>query len=220
MSNPLPLLIVFNPRNIVECVDSIRALPIDQAWLTGYYEHQLVDVIADIVRDHDEYTHFLVCSDDPVIPAFALEAVLDALDDGHPVVTGYCNLDATDMRVNLTRRPFRNTHTSTMEDYDLYHLSEVLGWPDELVPTHFAGFALTGMDREMWLRYPYQSDGVPSDFNLARRLQGDQVPIVAPKQAFMWHTKEKINQGDREPRKRLLIGEVEPSVNWHLRVAA
>ena len=215
-----PLLLVCNPRNIVECVDSIRRLPVDQAWLTGYREHDLVDIIDGVVREHDEYTHILACSDDAVIPAFALHAVLCALEDEHPVVTGYSNLDAEDMRVNLTRRPFTNTHTSTMEDYDLYHLSDVLGWPGDIIPTFFAGYALTGMNRDTWMRYGYRSDGVPSDFNLACRLQSDSVPVVACKQAFMWHVKEKINLPDREHRKRLLIGEVEPTVSWHVRVAA
>lgn len=215
-----PLLLVFNPRHIEECVASIQRLPIDQAWLTGYREAELEPIVASIVDRFDSYTHFLVCSDDPIIPAFALEAVLDALADGHPVATGYCNLDRSDMRVNLTRRPFETTDTSIMADYDLYHLSEVLGHPDELVPTFFAGFALTGMSRDMWLKYPYRTDGLPSDFNLARRLQADGVPIVAPKQAFMWHEKELVNHPDTEHRKRLLIGEVEPAVNWRIGVTA
>lgn len=208
-----PLLLVFNPRDIAECVDSIARLPCDQAWLTGYTEAELEGVIGDIV-DQTAYSHYLACSDDGVIPEFALEAVLDALADGHPVVTGYSNLDQNDMRVNLTKRPFRNTTTSTMEDYDLYHLAEVLGWPDPLVPTCFAGFALTGMTRDMWLEYPYRSQNVPSDFNLSRRLQADGVPIVAPKDGMMWHVKELINHPDTENRKRLLIGEVAAGVRW------
>jgi hypothetical protein len=210
---------VFNPRQIDECVDSIGRLPCDQAWLTGYTEAELVDVIAGVIAE-TTYTHYLVCSDDGVIPEFALEAVLETLADGHPVVTGYSNLDVIDMRVNLTKRPFELLTRSVAEDYDLYHLSEVLGWPDRLVPTCFAGFAVTGMSRDMWLKFPYRSDGVPSDWNLSRRLQDAKVPIVAPKAAFMWHVKEIVNLPDKEHRKRLLIGEVEPGVNWRTVVPA
>ena len=211
------LLLVFNPRQIGECVDSIERLPIDQAWLTGYTEPELEDVISNIVETTD-YTHYIAASDDGVIPEFALDAVVGFLDD-HPVVTGYSNLDATDMRVNLTRSPFQNVLESTMEDYDLYHLADVLGWPDDLVPTCFAGFALTGMSRDMWLEYPYQSRGVPSDYNLCRRLQADGVPIVAPKQAFMWHVKDRMNEVG-VGRKRLLIGSIPAEVRWLTGVAA
>ncbi len=214
-----PLLLIFNPRQIEECVASIERLPIDQAWLTGYTEPDLEPVIAEIIATTD-YSHYLVVSDDGVVPEFALEAILQTLwIDAHPVVTGYSNLDATDMRVNLTRTPFQNLRESTMEDYDLYHLSDVIGWPDELVPTCFAGFAVTGMSRDMWLRYPYQSQGVPSDYNLCRRLQADEVPIVAPKRAFMWHAKDRINEGG-VGRKRLLIGSVPAEVRWRTAVAA
>lgn len=208
-----PLLLIFNPRHIEECVDSIERLPIDQAWLTGYTEAELEHVIGSVVANTG-YSHYLAVSDDAIIPSFALEAILDTLDtEAHPVVTGYSNLDATDMHVNLTKTPFRNLRESTIEDYDLYHLSEALGWPDDLIPTCFAGFAVTGMSRDMWLKYPYRSDNVPSDYNLCRRLQVDGVPIVAPKQAFMWHAKDRINEGGTG-RKRLLIGHVEPEVRW------
>lgn len=215
-----PLLLVMNPRHIDECVDSISRLPIDQAWLTAYTEAQLEPVIADIVATTD-YSHYLICSDDGIIPEFAVEAVLEHLADGNwPVVTGYSNLDATDMRVNLTRTPFTDTKTSRMEDYDLYHLADVLGWPDELVPTCFAGFALTGMSRDLWLKYPFDSTGGPSDYKLCVRLQADGVPIVASKRAFMWHAKELVNHPDQEQRKRLLIGQVPSEVRWNTLVAA
>jgi len=213
-----PLLLIMNPRRIVECVESIGRLPIDQAWLTGYTEFELTALIEAIIRDSD-YSHYLICSDDGVIPEFALESVVERLDD-HPVVTGYSNLDAVDWRVNLTKTPFQVTSHSVMEDYDLYHVSDVWGWPDELVPTYFAGFALTGMSREMWQKYPYTSIGNPSDYSLCVRLQKDGVPIVAPKQACMWHAKEVINQEDQEARKRVLVGQIEPVVTMRTGVLA
>ncbi len=210
-----PLLLIFNPRQIDECIDAFNLLPIDKAWLTGYTEAELDDVIGDVIASSD-YTHYLATSDDGIVPEFALEAVLDTLEtEAHPVVTGYSNLDITNMHVNLTKAPFKNLRESTVDDYDMYHLSEIIGWPDELVPTCFAGFAITGMSREMWLRYPFRSDGVPTDYNLCRRLQADGVPIVAPKKAFTWHVKDKINEGGTG-RKRLLVGQIPAEVRWDM----
>lgn len=214
-----PLLFVFNPRRIHECVDSIGRLDVDQCWLTGMREWQLDDHINGVIGETD-YTHYLCCSDDGVVPQFALNAVLDALDDGHPVATGYSNLDVADMRVNLTKSPFSVLGESVADDYDLYRLPEVLGYPDELVPTFFAGMALTGMTRDMWLDFPFVSAGSPSDWNLSRRLQDAEVPIVAAKAGFMWHVKELVNVPDQDPRKRLMIGAEYEAVTMRKRAAA
>ncbi len=110
-----------------------------------------------------------------------------------------------------------------MESYDFYTQREVDEHPDDAVPTHFAGFALTGMSREMWQRYPFQAYGKPgcaSDFNLSTRLAADDVPIVAPKAGRIHHVKDTVNCLDQDPRKLSLVGKVTPDVIMRRRVIA
>lgn len=200
------LLIILNPRRIAECLLTLRALDIDQAWCTGYTEHQLQRVIRDLVTQH-VYDHYIVVPDDVIPTQPALNAVQAALAAGHPVVTGYCNLDTSgDDRVNITRSPL--TEPRTMASYDFYTQAQVDKYTTPLVPTHFAGFALTGMSRELWQRYPFRAYGDPgcsSDFHLSRRLADARVPIVAPKAARVHHVKDVVNHLDADPRKRLML---------------
>jgi len=205
------LLIVLNPRQIDECVDAIRALNIDQAWLTGYTEHELEDVIEAVIDhiDHAHYEHVLILPDDTIPTQAALDAILDLLRAGHPVVTGYCNLDerADEDRVNLTRTPL--TEPRTVASYDFWTQAEIDAWALDVIPTYFAGFALTGMSRELWQRFPFRAYGNPgcsSDYHLSLRLHNARVPIVAPKAGRIHHVKETWNTRDREARKGLLIG--------------
>lgn len=209
-----PALLIFNPRRITECITALERLPIDKFWLTGYTERQLTDVIPKVIAENPSYTHWLVESDDGLMHPDTLDPILQALADGHHVVTGYSNLDAEDMRVNLTKTPFK-CDEPILEDYDMYHLSEVISWPDWLVPTFFAGYAFTGMDTAMWADYPFEPIQTwASDWSLCKRLQNDGVPIVACRDAFTWHVKEVVNQMDEEPRKRLLVGHVRAEVRF------
>ena len=217
------LLFVMNPREIPECLEAIEALDVDRCWLTGMRELDLVPHFARVVEE-TSYDVYLVVSDDAAPTQEALDSVLALLEDGHPVVTGYCNLDEGDYRdvVNLTRRPLGGP-VPNADVYVTYRLDEVLEHPVDPVPSWFAGFTLTGMSREMWQRYPFEvlfpeTGGSCSDFWFSWRLQRDGIPIVAPKAGFVRHVKERWNVADSRPGKRLLIGEVEPRVR--LEVAA
>ena len=202
-----PLLIILNPRRISECLDSLAALDIPKAYLTGYTERGLVDPFNGVIKTTD-YSHYLVISDDGVVRQDALDAVLDLLS-GHPVATGWCNIDSELPTVNLTRSPLTGDapHPNA---YDLYHWATVMGWPSEEVPTFFAGGCLTGMSRELWQRFPfdcYGELGNGSDFHLCLRLQQAEIPIGAARSGFVYHVKETWNRGDREVRKHLHLGE-------------
>lgn len=211
------LLFVMNPRRIPECLEAIEGLDIDRCWLTGMRELDLIPCFAGVVEMTD-YDVYLALSDDGVPTQEALDAVLALLEAGHPVATGYCNLDESDHAhvVNLTKSQLK-TYPPGPGTYDNYTHAGVLEQPTDPVRSWFAGYALTGMSRELWQRYPFQvlhpqSGGSCSDFVLSWRLQHDNVPIVAPKAGFYRHVKERWNVPDKGPGKRLLVGEVEPGV--------
>ena len=212
-----------NPRDIRVCVESISRLPTDKAWLTAFTEQELNPVISTIVENTD-YTHYFILSDDGIHTVNAWNHLIDTLDDGHPVATGYVNLTAEDMRVNITKTPFKDPDWSTADDYDFWHLSEVMAWDTDTKQTYFAGYGPTGMTRDMWLEFPYAyrifkhvsgvHKSVPSDWWLSRRLTDASVPIVAHKAAFNWHVKETLAGEDVDPAKGWLIGKVAPQVSW------
>lgn len=210
-----PLLIIFNPRAIPDCMDAFAALDVPRAYLTGYTERGLIEPFARVVAETD-YSHYLTIADDGVVRQSALDAVL-ALLASHPVATGWSNLDATEARVNLTRSPL-TMPAPHPNAYDMYHWQEVMGYPSPVVPTYFAGMCLTGMSRDMWLRYPFDvygdeyESGHGSDYRLCLQLQQDDIPIVAAREGYVYHVKERWSLPDRAEEKRLLIGKVAPTV--------
>lgn len=191
-------------------MEAFAALDIPKAYMTGYTERELVPVINRIV-ERGGYSHYIAISDDTVVRQRAVDAVMDLLHD-HPIVTGWCNMDSTDARCGVIRTPL-TTAVPTMESYDFIHWSEIALYPEPARQTWFAGMCLTGMSRDMWLKYPFQVYGDPqgpgscSDYHLCWRLQRDGVPIVAARDGGVFHVKETWNQPDRAPDKRLRLGE-------------
>lgn len=212
-----PLLFVMNPRRIPECIEAIEDLDVDRCWLTGMTEAHLAPYLNEVVAE-TSYDVYLIVSDDCVPTQDALDAVLALLEQGWPVATGYCNLDEGEYAhvVNLTKSPLVGFPPNE-RSYDSFTLAEVAAARMPQVRSWFAGFALTGMSRELWQRYPFKvlheaSGGSCSDYSLSWRLQEDDVPIMAPKAGFVRHVKERWNVADSRPEKRLLIGEVDPVV--------
>ena len=210
MSDFAPLLAVMNPRQIPECMASLRGLDVPKAWLQNYTEWHLQEVIASIVRDEAiHFTHLVLVADDCIVTQSALDAVLEHAQD-HPVVTGYCRLDWSHPSVNITRRPLHGDRPSAGA-YDFYSLDEVQAWPEPLVPTGFVGFALTCMSREMWREFPFGAFGAASqawssDFHLSMRLRDAGVPMVAAREGLVGHLKKRWNTVDNTPGRELLVG--------------
>lgn len=209
------LHMVMNPRAIPECMDSFADLDVDTCYFRGMRQEELIPHVAEVVAE-TEYSAYLMSSDDCIVSQEALDAVLALLEDGHPAVTGWCRLDRTHEQVNLCPVPLRGD-TPRTDAYTFYDYSTVAEWPDEAVPTHLMGMALTGMTREMWLRFPYGCYGIgaggwASDFNLSVRLRDAGIPMVAARGGYVEHVKERVGHLDADPVKRLLIGEINPEI--------
>ena len=207
-----PLLAIMNPRDIPDAVAAFRTLDVRRAWLQGYTEWQLVEVIRSIVDDPDiPFTHLVVVADDVVVRQPALDAVLDLAREGRPVVTGWCRLDSTHPLVNITDGALMGDDP-TPGAYRFRRFAHVVADPSPVIETGFVGFALTCMPRTMWQRFPFGAFGGPScswssDFHLSRRLRDAGVPMVAARDGGTEHLKERWQQSDRAPEKRLLLGE-------------
>lgn len=99
-----PLVVVTNPRFIPECMDAFADLTTPVAYISGFALLDVPPVMAELV-DTSGHDPILMCADDCIVTQGAVDAVLELLDDGHPVVTGWCRLDRTHDRVNLSSAP-------------------------------------------------------------------------------------------------------------------
>jgi hypothetical protein len=209
-------LLVMNPRNIEECVRSITALEVDKFWFTGFPEQYLEGPINDVIAQSG-YDYYTIVSDDVVVTPRAFQAVTDATElplDDAAVVSGWCNLDITDVGLRMSsviRSPFA-TFESTRENYDWVPINELLAG-SRLRRTWFAGMCMTCMSRALWQRFPFQYNG-PSDFSLSVRLQIADVPIYAVRDAGVFHVKECTDPWrlDEEPRKALVHLQGQPRI--------
>ena len=211
MTDFAPLLVIMNPRQIPECIDAFNALNVRRAWLSNYTEWELVEVMDSLVRDESiHFTHAILCADDCVVTQQALDAVLNVAQR-QDVVTGYCRLDHQHPEVNITRRPLMGD-VPVPGAYDFYRYDQVVNDEAEVLPTGFVGFALTCMTREMWRQFPFGVFGNAqqswsSDFHLSMRLRDAGVAMVAARDGYVVHQKERWNKLDTSPQARLLIGE-------------
>lgn len=214
-----PVLAIMAPRDIPDAVAAFRRLDIPRVWLRHYTEWELGEVMAGVVADGSrEWSHLVLCADDVVVTPPALDAVLALAREGRPVVTGWCRLDATHPLVNITDGALVGDDP-TPGAYRFRRYRDVVAYPEAVVPTGFVGFALTCMPRAMWEAYPFGAYGGPSqswssDFHLSRRLRDAGVPMVAARDGYTEHLKERWQQLDRAPEKRLLVGERPPAVVW------
>lgn len=198
------LLMILNPRSIAECVDSFKALDIDRLWIRRMTEATIAQRWDEIMDMTVGYDRLYMIGDDAIVRPHALDAVRQLLDDGHPVATGYSNLAANDFRVNLCWQQLPPQPDTALK---LVELAEVMEYPEPVVPTTLCGYTITGMSRDMWLKYPFMIWWLgQSDFHFSKRLEGDGVPMVAAREAFVWHVKERWNLSDTDERKRPYVG--------------
>lgn len=205
---------VMNARRIPECLEAFEGLDTDVCWMTGYTVAELAGgVHADIVAS-TKYDAYLNVSDDCVVTQGAVDAVVALLADGAPAATGWCRLHTESPFANLCREPLEGNRP-TRRAYPFYEAAHVADYPFEVVPTHFMGMSLTGLTRDMWLRFPYgcftdrRERGYSSDFHLCTRLRDAGVPMVAARSGYVDHVKVRARMGAAPPEShRLLTGEV------------
>jgi hypothetical protein len=215
-----PLLIIFNPRRIPAAMKSLEALTVDKLWIRNYPYTEIVKFLPDLLAqcDHDAIG---TMADDTIVPQKSLDMVLDSYKPG-AVYTGYCNIfegeESDDDFVNLTKTPLIEKEVATWDCYDWATKKEVESTKG-LFRSYFAGDSMTFSSRELWERYPFQTQGnsnAQGDYALCTRLQRDNVPIWAVPGASFKHLKKGQNTEHHEGGRV----EVEPgmgSVEWDLR---
>ena len=96
-------LIVLQPREIPECLESIDALPLDRVYFRAYRERDLVAPINEFIRQTD-YDNYLVVADDVIVTTEAYLHVARLLEN-HEIATGYCHISQDSPLLNVVKRP-------------------------------------------------------------------------------------------------------------------
>lgn len=223
-----PVLVIMHARNVQPAQEAFAELDIPKLWLSGYTENELAgnegeQSVFKWALNSSDFTHYIVVSDDALVRQHALTAICYYLAEGYEVITGYSQRSHTDMTVNVTSGPLRDSHP-TARAYDFRQLREVISWPERLVPTWFTGMSCTGMSKEMWERFPFscftdlddygkpQDRGYASDFHLSRRLQDARVPIYAVREAFCYHWRNEWQHTNHPDDDPVLIGKMQQAV--------
>lgn len=181
----------------------------------SYSEAQLVPIIERLIAKTG-YDRYALVSDDVVLKQSTYDFVMGLHTERGDVATGWCNLDNTGSDCTINTVPLTD-NVPSLQAYNFLPIEAAEQLPREPVRTYFHGYALTVMTRELWLRYPYlvygaDHGGWASDFHQCVRLQQDNIPVWTHPFANMHHVKELANKRDRDPAKRIHVGERLPKV--------
>lgn len=207
------LLMIMNPRRITECTYSLRMLTgVDIAWLTGFTEVQLVDVIAGVINSSD-YDRYSLISDDTVVAQHALDCVLDThTKNPEAAVQGWVNMCATFPRISgVMTEPLRTAQPTSADDYTWLDVADVTAHTEPF-PATFGGLVLHTMTKAMWHTYPFScyaganDPGWGSDYHMCHRLFTAGETLLIDPRADIHHAKERWDTPDTDDRKKLYIG--------------
>jgi hypothetical protein len=216
---------ILHVREIPECLDSYKTLPIDRVYFTGFTEKQLEDPVNEFIQTTN-YDHYWVISDDGTAPREAFDLIAQGLKR-EDVVTGYSMNPDGSGNVSLCDEPLKDRVPTGLKSYHWMSKAKLDAYPDNLVPTYYAPFALTAMKRDIWLEVPYgaysfvpvflipyllsvrPARGFACDYHLSWRLQKKGIKVYAAKGALIEHFGGSVFG---KSVHHLNLGEVTPSV--------
>lgn len=209
-------VMVLNPRDIPYCMTALRGLGYPTFWASYMYEPAAAYRINEAIQNTD-YDRYAIISDDCEPTREALDLVLD-LHDQYPehCVTGYCNFDKYLPYVNLCWNKLRPPPPQ-MDSYRFLKRDAVEALDSTVLDTTFTGLSFTTMTRDLWLRFPLHCtvSGGQMDYQLSYELAEARIPIIAHRDAFVLHHKDRFNvYPDASPEKQLLVGVREAGTSW------
>jgi hypothetical protein len=208
------ILMIMNPRNIKDVIDSIRAIDIPKAWFTGFTEIELEGVMNDFVKSTN-YDNYILTSDDLIINPNSLKNIRNNARK-YDVLTGYCNLYLGSKEVNLCLSPLTlsNGEFPRESDYNFCTIDDVSAQKSEIFKTYLSGFSLTLIKRDIWLDIPFQAyhrrqKGESSDHNFSYRTYQKGIEMYSHKDSFSTHIKSKRNS---PLKSEWIVGKEKPKV--------
>ena len=185
------ILMVLKPREIDICVDSINALKIDKVWFEGFKETEVGEQVNEFVRITN-YHNYIMVADDVIVEPKSLASVQELLTK-HYAATAYCNCWEGSEWLNIAKSPLtlKNGRYAEWADYNFFTPREVEQGP-EVFKSWFGGWMLTGMRRDVWIKYPFRPNPVTNtaaDFECSYRMNQDGLYFLCHKDSFNRHLK-------------------------------
>jgi len=179
------VLMIMNARNISAFKECINKLNISKVWFKGYREFELNTEINKFIQETNFDNYFIV-SDDLVINKNDFEFLEEQLKI-YPIVTGWGvwrqNSDWTTIHLQDKMHLFnQGTHLPVFkEHYNIVKTHEIDSLPNYF-ETAFTGWFYTGIRRDIWLKYPYQTMatspdmyGASTDAHWSKRILKDNI---------------------------------------------
>ena len=129
MSNK-DLLVILNPRQATECIDSLSALKVPKVWITNFNERDALQRVMEIVRCESppeakwnrgvplivppKFENYIMISDDVIVEQKHIDVIVDN-NDNYDVLSGYCNLNPDTTITNLVPAAWGEKLTLTGE---------------------------------------------------------------------------------------------------------
>jgi len=215
-----PCLLVMQPRNIKPALESYKkSFDIPIVFFRAFTEPQVTIQLNKYIKEHD-YTHYVIIGDDAIVTRQAADTVLKYTESSEcDVFTGWMNMhinpdggfsDESTVNQNIIRCDDPSWGPQRKEYGTWITMDQMRQLPLELVRTSYANFALTGMTKELWEKYPISCwpRGNSSDHHLSLRLQNDGVKVWTHPKAFIRH----LRRGWSPLPHHWLVGNMTPEI--------
>ena len=215
-----PILLNMQPRDIHECINSIREnVKIPKVWFRAFTEEQVMYEMNCFIES-TKYSHYIINADDVIVYKDSMDTILKyAQMDEYEVVTGWMNMhleeDGSFSKISTVQfgnfpapkdinGPVRSEYPPKMS------VEDVLNSPKEIMQTSMAPFAMSCARRELFMRFPLQThlNGVSSDHHFSYRLQKAGIKVWTHPDAFIKH----LRRGWSPLRANWLVGKIKPEI--------
>jgi len=177
------VIMIMNARNLSAFRDCMNKLNVSKVWFKGFREFELNVEINKFIQETN-FDNYYIVSDDLVIQPQDFELLQEKLKI-YPIVTGWGvwrqNSDWTTIHKQDKLYTFNQGSNLPMfkKHYGIVKSYELETLPEEF-ETAFTGWFYTGIRRDIWLQYPYQTmsiepwmPGASTDAHWSKRILKD-----------------------------------------------
>lgn len=174
------VLMILSVRNIQSVKDCIDKLNCEKIWFKGYKEFELTPILNKFI-ENSNFTNYFIAPDDLIIKPENFDLLKKYLNF-YDIVSGWGmyrqNSDHTTVikpnnfknfiakYAYCNPKIFNNILNHTYKPHEIHDLPDV-------IETAFTGWFFTGMNKKIWMEYPYQTLNWPwssSDLMFSKRV--------------------------------------------------
>ena len=154
------VLMIMSIRNIQSITDCYNKLNCEKIWFKGYTEYELVTHINNFIQNSN-FQYYFLTSDDCYISYEKFESLKFHLQF-NDIISGWCcqRQNATYTTIlnptNFHKLIYRKHLKSYWPNYFHYSYKthQIAALPN-LIESAFTGWVFTGMQKKLWLEYPF-----------------------------------------------------------------